>query len=148
MGMVDFFGDDSEWERLQEINKGQSKKDNKCKYCEKPVMFYAVGFVKDPFDATKETIKWQCLTLKGQNHSSLCLGSPDYNPKFTKGDVILSQWKEHATMYIVGEVDIEEGIYDLIYQKKRHNRKSIPIKTIDKKSSKCNGEMVEAIFGT
>ena len=50
-------------------------------------------------------------------------------------------------MYIVCKVDKEEGFYDLIYQKKKRNKNRIPIKTIDKKSNKCDEVMVEAIFG-
>ena len=131
---------------LNEINR--ENKEVECQYCEKPVRFVAVDITTDPFDAQKEKIKWECRGLGGSDHTSVCLGSPDYKPKFTKGDVILSQWKAHSTMYIVGEVCAEQGVYELIYQKKKHNRTTIPIKTIDKKSSKCNEEMVEAIFGS
>lgn len=132
--------------KLEKINSSQEGKNSKCKYCKKSVVFRAIKIFKDPF-GKEDKIKWQCQTLNGDNHSSLCLGSENYVPKFAKGDVILSKWKDHTTMYIIGKVDENEGYYDLIYQKKRHNRNRIPIKTIDNKSNRCDEGMVEAIFG-
>lgn len=132
--------------RLQKINASQEGKTSKCKYCKKTVQFIAINIYYDPNKCT-ELIKWECQNLLGDNHTPLCLRSEDYKPKFTKGDVILSQWKEHATFYIINGVDEENGLYDLIYQKKLHNSTRIPIKSIDNKSSKCNAGMVDAIYG-
>jgi hypothetical protein len=50
-------------------------------------------------------------------------------------------------MYIVETVDLDNGEYVLVYHKKQRNRNRIPIKTIDKKSNKCDGDLVGAIFG-
>lgn len=133
-------------EKIKEINDAQAKKDSKCKYCKKPVVFQVVDIFVDPCNK-KEKIKWQCSTPNGENHSQVCLGEADYKPKFAKGDIILSQWKEHTTMYIIAKVEEDEGFYELIYEKKRRNRNRIPIKTIDKKSNLCDKGMVEAIFG-
>ena len=132
--------------QLKEINEKQSDKKSVCKYCKKPVVFKAVDVLQDP-NSKEERIKWRCETPMGENHSEICYGNVEYTPKFTKGDIILSQWKEHTTMYIIKNVDHDEGFYDLTYQKKRHNVNRIPIKTIDKKSNKCDDGMVEAIFG-
>ena len=143
-------------EKLDKLNK--DRKPSKCKKCGGDILFLATNIVINPF-SKKEQLVWACYDyLDGCNsykkHHETCLGTKDYIPKFKKGDTILSRWKNHQTMYTVDKVCEDRREYSLFFRNedakyKKYGRqysKNIPIKAIDSKSSKCNEELVGALF--
>jgi len=132
--------------QLSEINKKQ--KETNCKFCGTAVVFNATGFKNNSGGGDK--VSWECLEISGTNHTTKCLGKPNYVPKFTKKDVILTKWNEHKTMYIIEEVLKDSSEYCLSYHSSNgfsSRGTTIPIKAIDNRSTKCDKEMIGAIYG-